>query len=442
MHLPSLLLPDIITDSMAIVVPAEQVAALWKSAGSDLKFLLDREGVDTDTQSKFYFVGVLTIRQFAAFVDDKKELRDVLKESFELDPKASIPTRVNASRVLTAWTSARARATKAADAEGEADARNVPKDVCAADFHTMRSTFEEKYWEVADRELPGKCYIEKKLDEVEKGDYKAETPSEVVSREEEDPDSLKTVWSVAGELKAVKVSSKVPLPADTEALRHRIVLLGTAWMFVASHQTNRSSLMGLTPQLFQEYLQYLLGDFVLGMILRDGRGYMINSPAWDLLITYEFSIRAKATNLMRKGASLKDALRQSWECPVTKERYFTTPLAIDTVVRRPLPQQPQQQPQLRAQGDQEQPSRKKLKVGSGKGGGKGKNVKAEKVKNTIKDTIKNTGFKGAKETPEGKPLCFGFNSNGCKKTTCLFLHACSGCFKHGVSIKTCPTCSR
>jgi hypothetical protein len=55
---------------MAIQVPAEAVDALWKSAGSDLKFLFDRENVAKEVQSKFFYIGVLTVNHFAAFPDD------------------------------------------------------------------------------------------------------------------------------------------------------------------------------------------------------------------------------------------------------------------------------------------------------------------------------------------------------------------------------------
>jgi hypothetical protein len=281
------------------------------------------------------------------------------------------------------------------------------------------------------------------LNEIEKCDYKAELLSDVISCEEDDPDVMKTIFTAGGELRALKVASKVPLPADTEALRHRVILLGTAWLFISFHQTNRSSLVGLSPQLFQQYLAYLLGEHVHGLLLRDGRGTEIQAPAWHLLITYEFSVRKKATDLMRRGTPFAHALRQAWECPMTKERYFSTPLAMDTVARRPIPQQPRYQPQ--------EPAFKKPKIEEeGKGAGKGKKSKTQRKKDRQKLNGKTSQAKsaaseytGKRVNPDGKPMCFKFNSSaGCLDAKCTFQHACGGCFKHNVSMKNCPQCKR
>ena len=385
-------------------------------------------------QTKLYAAGILTVKQFAAVVDDKTELRQVMKDSFGLDSGANLDTRVSVSKVLVAWTSARARALKMADAEGEAESRNLPKDISSGDYHSMRTVFEERFWELTDRELPGRSYIEKKLDEIEKIDLKPELLSDVVSREEDEPDSMKTVWGPGGELRALKISAKVPLPSDTESFRHRIILLGTAWLFISFHQTNRSSLLGLSPQLFQQYLQYLLGEYVHGLLLRDGRGYEISSPAWHLLISYEFAIRARATNPMRKGVPFRDALRQGWECPMTKERYFSTPLAMDTVYRRPLPQhQPRLQPQ--------EPVAKRAKIEDEEGKGKGKRAKkASKLSKSEAHAKKASSYNGALQNADGKPMCFKFNTTGCKNSKCVYQHACGGCFKQNVSMKDCVKC--
>jgi hypothetical protein len=322
-----------------------------------------------------------------------------------------------------------------ADAEGEAEARNVPKDVTTAAYHAMRATFEDRYWELSERELPGRSYVEKKLDEIEKGEMRAEFLSEVISREEDEPDSMRTVWGVGGELKAMKVNAKVPLPSDTEMLRHRIILLGTAWMFTSSHQTSRSSLAGITPQLFQQYLQYLLGEFVLGMINKGPAGNIIHSPAWHLLISYEYAVRAKAIQLMRHGAAFRDALKQGWECPMTRERHFSTPLAMDTVSRRPAPlAQPRPQPP-------QPPSAKRPKNGDGKGKGKD-NGKDKGSSKKMDKRAKQSSYKGAKTDKEsGKPLCFSFNlGEACPTEPCLYMHACGGCFKNGVAMINCPKC--
>ena len=55
---------------------------------------------------------------------------------------------------------------------------------------------------------PAKEYVKKKLQEVESGDYRAEELSEVVSRDEVDPDSLLPRWDSKGNLMVRRGSTK------------------------------------------------------------------------------------------------------------------------------------------------------------------------------------------------------------------------------------------
>ena len=94
---------------------AEKTAAL-NSATSDLKFLLDREGISQDVQLAFYHGGVSNVRQFAAFASDVNDLRETLKSVFGLDPGSSLKVRILVSKVVVAWEAAKARASKMAEA--------------------------------------------------------------------------------------------------------------------------------------------------------------------------------------------------------------------------------------------------------------------------------------------------------------------------------------
>eukprot|EP00974_Lingulodinium_polyedra_P055771 5363680-Lingulodinium_polyedra.AAC.1 len=103
--------------------------------------------------------------------------------------------------------------------------------------------------------------------------------------------------------------------------------MGTAWQFAAFQQTSALYLKDLSPQLWVEYVDYLLGDFVFGLEAKDG-GLTVSSPPWPLILAYEHEIRKKAMKEVVKGIAMGAALRAAWSDPVTKERYFTTPLAF------------------------------------------------------------------------------------------------------------------
>ena len=122
---------------------------------------------------------------------------------------------------------------------------------------------------VGQQEGSREAYVEKILAMVEQHEFKAELLSEVLHYDDDEPELLKAVWDVGGGIKAVKSQAKVPMPTNSEELRARLGVLGTAWMFAAFQQTNCNYLVNLTPQLWQEYLDYLLGDHVALLCSRD-----------------------------------------------------------------------------------------------------------------------------------------------------------------------------
>ena len=289
----------LVAASMAIVLNTAEKDIALKAGDAGLVFLFDKKLVDEETQAKFFHIGVTTVEQLAVIAKDQADLEEVLKDNFGLDPK-DLPSRVRAGRVTVAWLAAKALAGNQADLDGECEARKVPKDIGSSDVAAMRRAFEKAWWELEDSQVPAKTYLEKKLDEVEKDDLRAELLTEVLTVPEDDPDTLKTIWTTSNELKAVKVGARVSLPRDPEEFRRRITVLGTAWLFVSYQQTHKYYLKGLTPQTFTEYLSYLLGEYVMGLSAKDAAGNAMAYPPWSLVISYEHAIRSKAISLVKK----------------------------------------------------------------------------------------------------------------------------------------------
>ena len=68
------------------------------------------------------------MKQFGALVKDRDELKTVLDTEFTIEGMG-LAKRVAISRIVVAWETARARATKAAEAEAEREAQVTPKQV-------------------------------------------------------------------------------------------------------------------------------------------------------------------------------------------------------------------------------------------------------------------------------------------------------------------------
>ena len=125
--------------------------------------------------------------------------------------------------------------------------------------------------------------------------------------------------------------------------------------------------------------------------------------------------------LMNGGATFVDALKTAWQDPVTKERFFTTPLALQASVRGQKrnfqdPAGLEPTPGARARG--------------GKGKGRGNNKgNGKNGKGNGKSGGKARPGGCAAKTPDGKSICYSYNNTGCTRQNCNFLHVCGKCYR-------------
>ncbi len=422
--------------SAAVAVAAGSAGPPTTSA--ELDYLLTKEGVPPELQTRLREAGILTLRHFAGLATDSDGVRTLLREDLGVEP-TGLANKVTISKFLAAWESARARSTKMATMEAEAEARREPKPVLTTDFKAMKEAYETKWWALESAQVPNRSYIERISEGIEKGEPRAEPLSEVLNYEEGDTDLMKAIFDSDGSIKAIKTATTVPLPRDAEELRKRINLLGRGWMFVGAQQSSCVYLKDLSPQLFQDYLDYLLGPYVLQLAARDDNGNVSSSPPWKLVLSYEHEIRRKAMRMVEKGSMLKDALREAWNDPLTKERFFTTPLAMQPLVNRgskrpqpgadgsSAPRRSGPQPQQHQRGHQQQSRKQKQNNRTTKGGGKGSNKGKGKGKNLQGDCNA--------QTPQGEPICFKYNARvACNEAKCNFMHVCGRCSKRGHTI--------
>ena len=139
-------------------------------------------------------------------------------------------------------------------------------------------------------------------------------------------------------------------------------------------------------------------------------------------MSYEHEIRKKTMKLVVDGVALPAALRQAWSDPVTKERYFTTPLALTVIPRKRFAPSDDGAPYKFYKGEKGDKGK-----GKGKDKGRGKPTKGN-GRGKIKGFTKN-GF--ARSTPDGRAICFKYNNKEekCKHAQCAYLHVCGKCFQ-------------
>ena len=389
---------------------------------SDLRFLLTNHGIKDTHQGSLFEAGVDTMAKFAAFVTTAADLADVLKKEFSLDAAASLANRAQVASYTVAWQSAQARTKQQAEVEATNETREWAKPIPVSDYIAMRQRFAKAFGEPEDKHIPAKEYIEKKLAELETGEFRAETLGEILSRDEVDPDVLVPHWDAKGHLSVKRGSSSVALPTGPEQLRLRLTVMYNALAMIKLKHPGRNELADISADLFEKYKDYLLGDYVYGLRSAEAAGAMI--PPWTLVLGYEHAIRKFANKLVsQEGYKFGEALKKAWKDATIKERHFISPLS------------------LYGKRTADAPSVPFANTEKGKGGKKGGKKGSAKNKDYPSKNMWQSG-KGSSRTPENKPICFRYNAKGgCKKgAKCHFTHVCSLCFG-GHPRHQCPTAS-
>ena len=408
-----------------IVLTAEQKADALGRAEAEMSFAFERCDVTSDVLAAFIHVGIDNMTKFAGIAKDVDDFKQLLKDEFGLDATASLQERVKVTNVVICFETAKTRVAERNKLEGEFMAKHLIKPLTISEHSSMRAAWEKRFWAIEEEWVPARTYLEKRLEEMEQGELKAEPLTSVIAKDQEDPDTLVPVWTSSGALQMKKSSQQAEEPKNPEQLRRRIKLLGVGLMMLGLRHTTKQYLQNLNPQVFEDYLTYLLSDHCFYMQGKSAEGFVVSGPSWQQLLIYEFQVRRRAwLDVQAKGIEFGIALREAWKDPSTRERYLITPIALAAAaVKRPYEGKASSS-QDKFRRDSGKKGGRKGGKGSGKGSkGNGKSGKGGGVPNC------------ASRTPDGKAICYGYNNFDvrCRDSKCRFLHVCGGCFgKHPV----------
>jgi hypothetical protein len=429
-----------------VLSPLETDAAM-KAASSELKYLFAKEGISLPIQAQFYHAGVVSIARFSTFCRTDDELRDVVKSEMGLDAATSLAARTEVSGIVCAFRTASARSTELAKHEGEMEARKIMKPLLNSEYLIMKAGYEAVHGRLEDCELPAKVYLERRIAELESGELRAESLQSVLNREQDGEETLLPQWDISGEVRLKRSVANIEEPANPEELRRRLGTMFVGLSFIGLQHTNRAELQGIGPPSAQVYAQFLLGEHVWMLLAKDGDGKPVATPAWGLVLKYEFAIRRRAYKEMQEtGRNFMVCLKESWLDPLTRERNFVTPMAIAAATGRSNIDMTSYQPQTSTGNTNVRTNHLKHdnngRQGRGRGNGRGHagNGTSGRGKGQ-KGRGKGKGQKGgsgltvptgcAARTPDGAPLCFAYNDQNtkCKVKDCYFKHLCGLCFE-------------
>ena len=159
----------------------------------------------------------------------------------------------------------------------------------------------------------------------------------------------------------------------------------------------------------------------------------MSTPSFPLCLSYDYQLRKEMGKLVNQGSTLKASLEAATRDTTTRERYFTTPCAMQVRSVHSGPNRGNHWDPGATQATGQSRNR-----GAGNDSGKGQpSKKLRKANERRSSKGKGKGGK-ATQTPDGRFICFGYNNtSGCLSKACSRVHVCQGCFgKH--PLHSCP----
>lgn len=296
----------------------------------DLRGLLESKRLELALQANLSRKGVTAVELLAVLADDRPSARQFAKDNLGLDPSVNAADAIPLAQFVVAREAANQRMQSRTKADAAASTEQVPKSLPTVEFTSVKKKFEAAYYQLRDEDTPSKQSLEDLAEQLDNGDWRAMSLKEFAARSDVEADQQWGALSIGkqGQVKVKKAAVETPAPKDFEELRQKLKLVGHHFIFLRLLHPTRKELQDVTPFTFAEHADYLGSKRVAKLVSETDDGTVIHSPSLKQILTYDFHVKKKMmedlTPSTPMGASLKEASR----CPVTRERYFVTPLAV------------------------------------------------------------------------------------------------------------------
>ena len=406
-------------------------------ADSDLQYVLQEAGASLSTMYRVTSVHK-TRRRFQAVADTRAEARAAAKDDFSIDVTTAAG-RAQAAAIVAAWELAKEYTEKETELRAESKILGRRRVLPVQERQAMLKAVVDTYGKLSEGETPSGDYLAAKAEEVEENEPTASTLDRISSKRDSQVESLQTSLDSTGHVRVTKTMNKLEMPKNSESYRRTIKIEAFAWLAMAARFKAKTWLQGLLLEHFVKFADYILGDKVANLRMPSVSGVdaAFERPPWHVVLSYELKLRTEAFKLVvEEGHRLCDALQAVTQDASLKETYFSTPLALHTAsMHQPYKYRKGGNkggfPGKGKAGHSEVAAPPGLPAGSQRQGKKGKGGKGGTY----------AGLKLASLTPDGRQICFAYNSQGCKDPSCPRVHVCrvQGCFKeHPASQHTNP----
>jgi len=406
------------SDSAMAVTDDDRREYLRSNVTSDLQYVWDDAEIPLALQYEMA-QHYKSLRVFTALGESSADVRTAVQADFNLDPARDPALRAQVAQVVAAWNAGKELYTKEKEIQAESKVLGVPRHLQHSERLAMLKAVEKVLGHLSDHETPSAEYLALKVEECENGECTAASLDEVSSKADRNTSALQTSLDSTGHVRITKTKSKGRLPENTEEYRRLMKLEATTWLCMSSKFKSKHFLAGLKMEDFNRFVEFVLGEKVHGIkVPVDGQQQPLRPP-FALVLQFEHRLRREAFKLVNKGEkTLAEALEAVTKDAELKESYFTTPLALTN------------HDPARHGGQRSFNNTYDSKKGKSKGFGK---VRGKFDKGKGKASGKSKGKHGdhhlVTHSPDGREICFAFNSQGCPGR-CGRLHICriKGCY--------------
>jgi hypothetical protein len=417
-------------------ITAEEMKTAMERMEPKLVFILDKNGLNGETQAHLAKNGLYKLSRFATIADDVNDFKAMLKTDLNLDSAEGLDMRLVIADIVAAYKMAGIQWNEESERTARARASETPMAVPIAEHRKIRKAFENIHGELPAEEIPGRYFLGLKIDQAVENNPIAEKLTQVCHRTDDESEVFTPCFGEDGRIVTKKgAPQNRAKPRNSEELRNRHRLIGAAWTMVQMQHANRPWLAGVTPRTWERFTDFLVGSQVATFQVRQENGQLSQAPSWFIVLHYEHELRRKAYELITEGQTMVLALKAAMDCDKTRQLHFTMPLHLEIA-------RTQGRPAASSWEERPKPQNWGAKAiqdvfDNGKGSGK-KDQKGKKEKG------KGGGKKGLKSKAPGpkgnkRKICYSFNNNQGCDGSCGMVHICQICSGDDHGKSACPT---
>ena len=296
--------------------------------------MLQERGIPEPVMLKLAVADCVDVPIYGNIGIDKKDVEAFLLAVIDVDPSQRPADYILKSKFITVWESCWSRIDVENQTTAERQLANLPPQIAPDDYEMAKRAFEASQGfqpgKFPSHLMPSQPFFERIINQVQTF-FTFTDLTTVTNACQADSNTLNQMGiEPNGTFKIQKKEFGIPLPASSETLRNRIMVLGNAWVMVQMRFTSNPRISTVTQDMFTRYTNYLLGPQVWGMCAKGTDGRPIASPHITHVLAYDRAIRTLTATTVNAGIDMRTALEKALADDETRRLNFDIPFTHDS----------------------------------------------------------------------------------------------------------------